>query len=74
MDFAGFEIRTDVFGWAVVALLLVGMEVLAPEIYLDCRPIGGEPAHPVLGGGAGDAIEYAVRMRRFPQDLSLIHI
>ncbi|MDS4029526.1 MAG: AAA family ATPase [Candidatus Contendobacter sp.] len=39
---------------------------LAPEIYLNCLPIGGEPANPVLGGG-GTAIEYAVRMRRFPQ-------
>ncbi len=39
---------------------------LAPDIYLDCLPIGGEPSHPVLGGG-GAAIEYAVRMRRFPQ-------
>jgi aminoglycoside phosphotransferase family enzyme/predicted kinase len=44
---------------------------LAPEIYLDCVPIGGEPAHPVLGRSAGDAIEYAVRMRRFPQDALL---
>lgn len=34
MDFAGFEIRTDVFGWAVVALLLVGMEVLAPGAFM----------------------------------------
>ena len=42
---------------------------LAPEIYLDCLPISGEPAHPILGGGA--AIEYAVRMRRFPQDALL---
>jgi hypothetical protein len=42
---------------------------LAPEIYLDCLPIGGEPAHPILGGGT--AIEYAVRMRRFPQDALL---
>jgi aminoglycoside phosphotransferase family enzyme/predicted kinase len=44
---------------------------LAPEIYLDCLPIGGESAHPVLGSAAGDAIEYAVRMRRFPQDALL---
>ncbi|MFZ1640870.1 MAG: AAA family ATPase, partial [Candidatus Contendobacter sp.] len=44
---------------------------LAPEIYLDCLPIGGEPSNPILGGAAGDAIEYAVRMRRFPQDALL---
>ncbi|MFO1422579.1 MAG: AAA family ATPase [Candidatus Competibacteraceae bacterium] len=44
---------------------------LAPEIYLDCLPIGGEPANPVLGAGGGVAIEYAVRMRRFPQEALL---
>jgi hypothetical protein len=44
---------------------------LAPEIYLDCLPIGGEPANPILGGAAGAAFEYAVRMRRFPQDALL---
>ncbi|MCC8998465.1 MAG: AAA family ATPase [Candidatus Contendobacter sp.] len=44
---------------------------LAPEIYLDCIAIGGEPAHPILGGDACLAIEYAVRMRRFPQDALL---
>jgi aminoglycoside phosphotransferase family enzyme/predicted kinase len=44
---------------------------LAPEIYLDCLPIGGEPASPILGGHAGAVIEYAVRMRRFPQDALL---
>ena len=44
---------------------------LAPEIYLDCIAIGGEFTHPILGGDAGSAIEYAVRMRRFPQDALL---
>jgi aminoglycoside phosphotransferase family enzyme/predicted kinase len=43
---------------------------LAPDLYLDCLPIGGEPANPILGGG-GAAIEYAVRMRRFPQQALL---
>lgn len=38
---------------------------LAPDLYLDCIPIGGEPATPVLG--VEPAIEYAVRMHRFPQ-------
>ncbi len=38
---------------------------LAPDLYLDCLPIGGEPSAPVLG--AEPAIEYAVRMHRFPQ-------
>ena len=43
---------------------------LAPDIYLDCLPISGEPVNPVLGG-AGTVIEYAVRMRRFPQEALL---
>ncbi|MDH4285040.1 MAG: AAA family ATPase [Gallionellaceae bacterium] len=37
---------------------------LAPRIYLDVIPIGGSPEEPVLG--AQPAIEYAVRMKRFP--------
>lgn len=44
---------------------------LAPELYLDCVPIGGDASRPVLGDRAGPAIEYAVRMRRFPQDALL---
>jgi len=39
----------------------------APGLYLDVVPITGEPAAPRLGG-AGRAIEYALRMRRFPQE------
>ncbi len=41
----------------------------APELYLDVVPIGGSPAAPRLG--ATPAIEYAVHMRRFPQDALL---
>lgn len=37
---------------------------LAPQLYLDVIPIGGTPEIPELG--AQPAIEYAVRMRRFP--------
>lgn len=37
---------------------------LAPRLYLEVLPIGGSPEHPVLGEGR--AIEYAVKMRRFP--------
>lgn len=44
---------------------------LAPELYLDCVPIGGDPTQPALGDFIGPAIEYAVRMRRFPQDALL---
>jgi aminoglycoside phosphotransferase family enzyme/predicted kinase len=40
---------------------------LAPELYLDVVAITGTPDRPVLGGD-GPAIEYAVKMREFPQD------
>lgn len=39
---------------------------LAPSIYLDVVAITGTPDEPVIGG-AGEPIEYAVRMRRFPE-------
>ena len=39
----------------------------APELYLDVVPITGDPEHPRIGG-TGRVIEYAVKMRRFPQD------
>ncbi|MFU8790283.1 MAG: AAA family ATPase [Methylobacter sp.] len=37
----------------------------AAELYLEVVPISGTPAHPQLAG-TGSAIEYAVKMRRFP--------
>ncbi|OGS91381.1 MAG: hypothetical protein A2Z95_08765 [Gallionellales bacterium GWA2_60_18] len=37
---------------------------LAPQLYLGVTAIGGDPDHPQLG--AQPAIEYAVKMRRFP--------
>ena len=37
---------------------------MAAQLYLDVIPIGGTPAHPLPG--QEPAIEYAVRMRRFP--------
>lgn len=43
---------------------------LAPTLYLGVIPIAGSIEHPVLGGD-GPAIEYAVKMRRFPQDQML---
>jgi len=39
----------------------------APDLYLEVVPITGTPERPSLQG-AGTAIEYAVRMRRFPQE------
>ncbi|MBW3598511.1 MAG: AAA family ATPase [Planctomycetes bacterium] len=40
---------------------------LAEELYLAVAPIAGPVESPRVGG-AGEAIEYAVKMRRFPQD------
>ncbi|MCC6869712.1 MAG: AAA family ATPase [Burkholderiales bacterium] len=45
---------------------------LAPAIYLDVVAIAGGVETPVLGGD-GHAIEYAVRMREFPQEALLTH-
>jgi uncharacterized protein len=42
---------------------------LAPQLYLDVIPIGGKPEMPVFG--AEPAIEYAVKMRRFPTSKQL---
>ncbi|MFA5242415.1 MAG: AAA family ATPase [Sulfuricella sp.] len=42
----------------------------APRLYLDLIPISGTPQQPVLNGG-GAAIEYAVKMRQFPQQALL---
>lgn len=38
---------------------------LAPSLYLEVVSITGTPIAPILGGD-GEAIEYAVKMRRFP--------
>ena len=43
---------------------------LAPDLYLDVVAISGNPEHPKLNG-LGPAIEYAVKMRQFPQDALL---
>jgi aminoglycoside phosphotransferase family enzyme/predicted kinase len=39
---------------------------LSPDLYLDVVSITGDAAHPVVGGD-GRALEYAVRLRAFPQ-------
>lgn len=46
---------------------------LAPELYLAVVPITGTPDQPQLGG-SGEAFEYAVKMRRFPQQALLSHM
>jgi len=43
---------------------------LAAHIYLDVVPITGSPEQPSVGG-SGEPIEYAVKMRRFPQSALL---
>lgn len=43
---------------------------LAPQLYLEVVPIIGTAAEPRIGG-EGEALEYAVRMRRFPQEALL---
>ena len=44
------------------------------RIYRDVLPITGTPEHPVLGGPAADAIEFAVHMRRFDDAFQLDHL
>lgn len=41
---------------------------LAPDYYLNTLAITGTPEAPVIGGPRESAIEFAVQMRRFPQD------
>jgi aminoglycoside phosphotransferase family enzyme len=40
---------------------------LAPQLYLNCIPIGGSVENPRLGGEPATALEYAIKMRRFSQ-------
>lgn len=43
---------------------------LAPDYYLDVVPITGAPNDPCIGG-QGPVIDYAVKMREFPQDAQM---
>ena len=43
---------------------------LAPDLYLETVTITGSPQQPVIGG-SGPGIEYAVKMREFPQSALL---
>ncbi|WP_226419225.1 AAA family ATPase [Dechloromonas denitrificans] len=45
----------------------------APDLYLDVVPITGSLAAPHIGG-SGEAIDYAVRMRRFAQSCLLTEV
>lgn len=46
---------------------------LAPDLYLDVVPVTGTPDAPELNGD-GESIEFAVRMRRFPEDALLSRV
>ena len=46
---------------------------LAPELYLSVVPLTGSVGKPVLDG-SGDAFEYVVKMRQFPQAYQLDHL
>jgi hypothetical protein len=46
---------------------------LAPDLYLGVVAIGGDARHPIVDGD-GTPIEYAVRMRQFPQSALLSRI
>lgn len=43
---------------------------LAPQLYLSVVPISGRADAPIVGGD-GEPIEYAVKMRQFPQEAQL---
>ena len=45
----------------------------AADLYLEVVPVTGSETAPRLGG-AGPAIDYAVKMREFPQDALLDHV
>jgi len=65
LDFSTLELRRH---WCDEELRL--NRRWAPELYLDVIAITGTPDRPVPGG-TGTPIEYAVRMRRFPQSALL---
>lgn len=46
---------------------------LAPSLYLAVVPIAGSLAAPIVGG-TGEAIDYAVQMREFPQEALLSRV
>ncbi len=44
---------------------------LAPQLYVDVIPISGSAEQPILNSATGDPIEYAIKMRQFPQSAQL---
>lgn len=45
----------------------------APQLYLEVLPITGTPTNPQLNG-TGEVIEYAIKMKEFPQTALLSHL
>ena len=43
----------------------------APTLYLEVIPVRGTADNPIIGGDSGSPIEYALKMRQFPQDAQL---
>ncbi len=62
MDLSTLEKRR-----AVCAREVEVNRIWAPELYLGCIPITRERNGRLAFGGSGEAVEWAVRMRRFPQ-------
>ena len=71
LGFLGFGPSTHVAFIATRSLRL--NRRLAPSLYLDVVAITGSVDAPVIGGD-GPALEYAVKMRAFPQDALLSHL
>ncbi len=65
LDFSTLELRRH---WCEEEVRLNSR--WSPQIYLDVVPIAGDADKPAVGGD-GTAIEYAVRMRQFPQSALL---
>lgn len=74
MDFGTLALRRA----ACEAELRVNRRFEPPDpearIYLAALPITGTPTVPTWGGDAEDAIEWAVQMRRFPEQDRLDHV
>ncbi|MDJ0910796.1 MAG: AAA family ATPase [Woeseiaceae bacterium] len=65
LDFSALEMRKH---WCGEEIRLNSR--WAPQLYIDVVPISGSADAPEVGGG-GTPIEYAVRMRQFPQSALL---
>ncbi len=65
LDFSALEMRKH---WCGEEIRLNSR--WAPQLYIDVVPIGGSAGAPEVGG-TGAPIEYAVRMRQFPQSALL---